>query len=146
MSIDLSLLPDEVRALIATQAATIARQQAEIDGQEARIALLRAQLAKLRRLQFGRSSEKLDAAIVQLELALEDLEEESGAKVVAQPPEPTQGDTGKAKPARRPLPPHLPRDVIEHATACVCQACGGMLRRWARTSPRCWTMCRPRFG
>ena len=63
MSIDLSLLPDEVRALFATQAATIARQQAELDGQQARIALLRAQLAKLRRLQFGRSSEKLDTAI-----------------------------------------------------------------------------------
>lgn len=44
VSIDLSLLPDEVRALIATQAATIARQQTKIDGQQARIALLRAQL------------------------------------------------------------------------------------------------------
>ena len=42
MPIDLSLLPDEVRALIAAQAATIARQQTEIDGQQARIALLRA--------------------------------------------------------------------------------------------------------
>ena len=115
-------------ALIATQAATIVRQQAELDGQQARIALLRAQLAKLRRLQFGRSSEKLDTAIAQLELALEDLEEESGAKAMAQPPEPTRGNTGKAKPARRPLPAHLPRDVVEHATACVCPACGGRLR------------------
>lgn len=130
MPIDLSLLPDEVRALIAAQAATIARQQTEIDGQEARIALLRAQLAKLRRLQFGRSSEKLDAAIAQLELALENLEEESGSKVVVQALESTRDDTGKTKPARRPLPAHLPRDVIEqHVTACVCPACGGTLRR-----------------
>lgn len=128
MSIDLSLLPDEVRALIATQAATIARQQTEIDGQQARIALLRAQLAKLRRLQFGRSSEKLDTAIVQLELALEDLEEESGAKAAAQPPVSADSERSKAKPARRPLPPHLPRDIIEHQAACVCPACGGTLR------------------
>ncbi len=128
MPIDLSLLPDEVRALIAAQAATIARQQTEIDGQQARIALLRAQLAKLRRLQFGRSSEKLDAAIAQLELALEDLEEESGAKAAAQPPVSADGELGKAKPARRPLPARLPRDVVEHATACVCPACGGTLR------------------
>ena len=89
------MLPDEVRALIAAQAATIARQQTEIDGQQARIALLPAQLAKLRRLQFGRSSEKLDTAIAKLELALEDLEEESGAKATAQPPEPTPDDTGR---------------------------------------------------
>ncbi len=128
MPIDLSLLPDEVRALIAVQAATIARQQTEIDGQQARIALLRAQLAKLRRLQFGRSSEKLDAAIAQLELALEDLEEESGAKGAAQASVSTDSELGKAKPARRPLPPHLPRDVIEHTTVCICSACGGTLR------------------
>src|ERR1700712_28280 len=118
VSIDLSLLPDEVRALIATQAATIARQQVELDGQQARIALLRVQLAKLRRLQFGRSSEKLDTAIRQLGLALEDLEEETGAKAAAQPLVSMRDDTSKAKPARRPLPDHLPRDVVEHATAC----------------------------
>ena len=122
------MLPDEVRTLIATQVTTIARQQAELDGQQARIAVLQAQLAKLRRLQFGRSSEKLDAAIAQLELALEDLEEETGTRIEAQPPACADSEIGKAKSARRPLPAHLPRDVIEHATACVCPACGGMLR------------------
>ena len=121
------MLPDEVRALIAAQAATIARQQAELDGHEARIALLRAQLAKLRRLPFGRSSEKFDTAIAQLELALEDLEEESGARAAAQPPA-SISDLGKAKPIRRPLPAHLPRDLIEHQAVCVCPACGGTLR------------------
>ena len=129
MTIDLSVLPDEVRALIASQAATIVRQQATLDGQAARIEQLRVQLAKLRRMQFGRSSEKLDAAITQLELALEDLEEEQGAQQAAthaaQPPD--APDT--AKPARRPLPDHLPRQVVEHATACACSACGGTLRR-----------------
>ena len=122
------MLPDEVRALIAAQAATIARQQAALDGQQARIVVLRAQLAKLRRLQFGRSSEKLDTAIAQLELALEDMEEEESVEAAAQPPEPTRDDTAKARPARRPLPAHLPRDVVEHAAACVCPACGGTLR------------------
>ena len=81
----LSVLPDEVRALIASQAATILRQQAALDGQAARIKQLRAQLAKLRRMQFGRSSERLDAAITQLELALEDLEEEQGVQGAANP-------------------------------------------------------------
>ena len=51
--------------------------------------LLRAQLAKLRRLQFGCSSEKLDAIIARLKLALEDLEEESSTRAAALPPAPT---------------------------------------------------------
>ena len=130
MAIDLSTLPDEVRALIAAQAATIARQQTELDGQQARIAQLRAQLAKLRRMQFGRSSEKLDTAIVQLELMLEDLEEDGGARSQSAPASaPCVEADGVAKPARRPLPAHLPRDVVEHATACACPKCGGTLRR-----------------
>ena len=40
---------------------------------------LKLQLAKLRRKQFGRSSEQLDAQIAQLELTLEDLEVRSAA-------------------------------------------------------------------
>ena len=128
MPIDLSILPDEVRALITAQAATIARQQAELDGQQARIALLRAQLAKLRQLQFGRSSEKLNTAIAQLELALEDLEEASGGEATAQLPASADSDPRKPRTARRPFPEHLPRDVTLHQAACVCPACGGTLR------------------
>jgi transposase len=128
VSVDLSALPDEIRTLIAAQAATIARQQVELEGHKARIEQLRAQLAKLRRMQFGRSSEKLDAAITQLELALEDLEEESGAKAIA---EPAIGPAAEvSRPTRRPLPDHLPRDVVEHVAACACPACGGALRRF----------------
>jgi uncharacterized protein involved in exopolysaccharide biosynthesis len=39
------------------------------------IAQYKAELHKLRRMQFGRSSEALDEQIHQLELKLEDLEE-----------------------------------------------------------------------
>ena len=71
------------------------------------------QLARLRRLQFGRSSEKLDATIAQLELLLEELEEArgaSGARRIRQPiAAPRRG-----KPVRRPLPEHLPREEIVH--------------------------------
>ena len=76
-----------------------------------------------------RSSEKLDAAITQLELALEDLEEEQGAQEAATPAAEPPDAPGHARPARRPLPDHLPRHVVEHATACECPACGGTLRR-----------------
>ena len=80
-------------------------------------------------MQFGRSSEKLDAVITQLELALEDLEEEQGAQEAAIPAAEPSAVPGYARPARRPLPEHLPRHVVEHATACECPACGGTLRR-----------------
>ena len=132
MPIDLSTLPDDLdalRALIAAQAATIACQQVELDGQRSRIEQLRVQLARLRHMQFGRSSEKLDTAIAQLELTLEDLEEESGTKAVLPPLPETSDATAATRPARRPLPGHLPRDVVEHAAACACPACGGALRR-----------------
>jgi transposase len=29
----------------------------------------------------------------------------------------------------RPLPEHMPRDVVEYAAACASPACGGTLRR-----------------
>ena len=132
MAIDLSVLPDEVRALIASQAATILRQQAALDGQAARIEQLRAQLAKLRRMQFGRSSEKLDAAITQLELALEDLEEEQGVQEAAIPAAEPSAALGYARPARRSLPEHLPRHVVEHATACDARPVAAPCGAWAR--------------
>src|SRR6478609_6331007 len=90
VALDLSALPDEVRALIAMQAATIAR--------------LQAQLAKLRRMYFGRSSERLASSIAQLELALEGLEEQQTLTELndAAPAAPIIG-VDVRKPARRPL-------------------------------------------
>lgn len=35
----------------------------------------------------------------------------------------------KQKPARRPLPEHLPREEVRHPVACACPHCGGALRR-----------------
>jgi transposase len=116
VALDLSALPAEVRTLIAMQAATIAR--------------LQAQLAKLRRMHFGRSSERLVTSIAQLELALEELEEQ---QAVIQPQDAPLAVPASAptvlKPARRPLPEHLPRETITHPTACACPHCGGELRR-----------------
>jgi transposase len=69
-------------------------------------------------MHFGRSSEQLASSIAQIELALEDLEEQ---QVLTRPddaaPEaPVIGDN-VLKPARRPLPEHLPRETINHPTA-----------------------------
>src|SRR5271154_7071543 len=70
----------ELRALLAEREAELATARAELTGARILIEQYKAQLAKLRRMQFGRSSETLDAQIHQLELMLEDLEEGEAAR------------------------------------------------------------------
>lgn len=129
MDLDPALLPDDAGALRAI----VLAQHAEIAGQREIIGRLRLQLARLRRARFGRSSERVAAETDQIELALEDLEADAPV------PPPPPGDDGaeggerrleRRKPARRPLPEHLPRETVEHgADTCACPACGGSLRR-----------------
>lgn len=133
MALDISTLPEEARTLIAAQAATIARQRTELSERRDQLARLQAQLAKLRRMHFGRASERLHAEITQLELALVKLEEQDTARPEEPVTPPTTAGADVLKPARRPLPDHLPRDVVTHATACACPHCGGQLRRLGRT-------------
>jgi transposase len=81
-------------------------------------------IAKLKRLQFGRHSEKLDREIEQLELRLEELQVSAvpAARVTAEKPTPQV-------PGRRALPQHLPRTRVEHMPACACPDCGVAMRK-----------------
>jgi transposase len=67
-----------LRVRLAATEADLVSVRAELTGAKLLNEQYKAQLAKLRRMQFGRSSEKLDAEIHQLELKLEDLEETEG--------------------------------------------------------------------
>ena len=69
---------------------------------------LKLQLAKLRRMQFGRKSEKLDRQIEQLETRLEDLLAEEGEKPDREAA--SEIPATKQRSSRQPLPAHLPRD------------------------------------
>jgi transposase len=40
-----------------------------------------------------------------------------------------EGAAEAQKPARRPLPTHLPREEVRHRAAHACPSCGGVLRR-----------------
>lgn len=62
----------ELRAVLAEREAELAVARAELTGARLRIEQYQAQLARLRRMQFGRSSERLDAQIEQLELIVVD--------------------------------------------------------------------------
>jgi transposase len=115
-----------LRAQLAEREAELASARAELTGAHLLIEQYKAQLHKLRRTQFGRSSEALDAQIQQLELRLEDLEESEAARQGASKsaarstPRPE-----RRQPVRRPLPEHLPREDIVHAAGDVCPGCGG---------------------
>jgi len=116
----------ELRALLAEREAELAVARAELTGARLRIEQYQAQLAKLRRMQFGRSSEKLDAQITQLELMLEDLEEGEAARMApAAKREPDPSGRERRQPVRRPLPDHLPREEVVHHPGSVCPSCGG---------------------
>jgi len=102
-------------------------QRAEILSRDVLIEKMRMELARLKRRQFGRSSEQLDQQIAQLELTLEELEA-SEAQIATPALLPVAAPRERQRPVRRPLPEHLPRETLVHATACRCTACGGELR------------------
>lgn len=116
------LNPNELKALIISQHELIASRDSEIEQ-------LKLLIAKLRRMQFGRKSEKLERQIEQLELRLEALQM-NDAETVAALPKPMANVEGVARPARRPLPVHLPREVRTHLPKQeACPDCGGALRK-----------------
>src|SRR6201997_231816 len=121
-------LPDDIAALkqiIAdlTRDAVVA---------QAEIAKLKFQLARYRRAEFGKSSEKLARDIAQLELAIETVETDQAERLAAKPPAVVamiEAAAETQRPARRPLPEHLPREALIHPAPCTCPSCGGALRK-----------------
>src|ERR1700755_257711 len=98
---------------------------------QAEIAWLKFQLTVDRRAEFGRSSEKLAREVEQLELALEALETDQAERLAAAAPAAIETAAEAQKPARRPLPEHLPREDQRHPAPCTCPSCGGALRKIA---------------
>lgn len=117
----MSDLPDDVEILkqiVIEQRARLLTDRLQIE--QLKLQLAKLQLAKLRRMQFGRSSEQLDAQIEQLELTLEELEEREATVS----PAITEVLPERVRPARRALPESLPRETHVHATAGNCPECG----------------------
>ena len=87
------------------------------------------QLAVLWRARFGRSSEKLGGDIEQLELLIGELEEERAEDEACAEAAGSAGHQVRTRerrqPVRKPLPPHLPREVVTHDPPCRCPGCGG---------------------
>jgi len=138
---DLNVLPaEELRALILAQHEQLVSAedkltttQEQLLSREREIEHLKLLLAKLHRMQFGRKSEKLAGQIEQLELRLEELESNRSERE-STPPEaasvPAGSTASAAKPSRRALPDHLPRQTRTHVPKeTVCPQCQGELRK-----------------
>jgi len=125
------LVSTHEQLLSTTDQLTAAQEQ--LQSREREIEHLKLLLAKLHRMQFGRKSEKLARQIEQLELRLEELEanrSETEPKVVEAPPIRPSSTAAGAKPTRRALPDHLPREIRRHEPKeTVCPQCQGELRR-----------------
>src|SRR5580700_9523744 len=142
MSLTADSLPDDVATLKAMLiAADAARLAAEVKAQNAEaeakarallIEQMKFTIAKLRHEQYGQSSER-GAILEQLELHLADLEEDASeaetqarlaAAAAAAAKIQVEGFRRK-RPARRPLPEHLPRERVVHPAPSSCPCCGG---------------------
>jgi transposase len=116
------------RKQITTQQQEILSQREQLASRDAEIGHLQLLIAKLRRMQFGRSSEKLNRQIEQLELRLGELE--ASRTIEVESLEPIAAVPAMARPVRRPLPAHLPREVREYLPKQeTCPDCGGKLKR-----------------
>jgi len=139
--------PDALRRFAVDLQVELARKDIEITARDAEIYAktlhiekLKMQLAVLRRARFGRSSEKLDREIEQLELLIGDLEEEAAEEDaragVADPAglddpddetQATRPPRRRKRPRRAKLPEHLPRETVTHEPACTCPGCGSTI-------------------
>ncbi len=106
--------------------------QAEAKQHALLIEKLKFTIAKLRHERFGQSSER-GAILDQLELQLADLEEnaaetQAADQMAAAAAKVVRGFE-RGKPARRPLPEHLPRERIVYPSPSTCPCCGGVMHK-----------------
>jgi len=126
-------LPDLDALDIAALKALVLQQHEQhlqaLLSQAQQIEHLKLVIEKLRRMMFGAKSERTARQIEQLELKLEELEAAQAADAGAELSVPET--ELKSKPYRKPLPEHLPREVVTHLPESdSCPDCGGALRQF----------------
>ena len=121
-----ALAASEARA--ASAEADLAQVRAVVTTSEAMIRHLKLEIAKMRREQYGQSSERRARLIDQMELQLEELEADATEDEIAAERVAAKITNVSAferrRPARKPFPEHLPRErlIIEAPAHCAC--CG----------------------
>jgi transposase len=131
-------LPDDpaaLKAIILSQRAEALRMAASVRAYEALIQALKIRIAKLKKQQFGPSSEKIEREIDQLQLALEDLEVAMATVEAVSAPTgaaaTTKAPADRVEPRRRGKPriaAATPRERVVLDPGERCPDCGGALR------------------
>jgi transposase len=130
--------PEALKALVMAKHSESMEQHRELISNTHEIEHLKLVIEKYRRMIFGRKSEKLTGELEQLEFRLEELETAQAAEEAAQaraeaaqPPATPAASKRRSRPARKPLPEDLPREVVTHLPAHnSCPDCGGALRKF----------------
>ncbi|TXL75469.1 IS66 family transposase [Vineibacter terrae] len=120
-----------MREALVVAEARAAAAESEAKLRALQIEQLKHTIAKLRHERFGQSSER-SAVLAQLELQLSELQAdasqaEAEAEVAAERAQVAVRSLARARPARRPLPEHLPRERVVYPVPEACPCCGGRL-------------------
>ena len=130
--------PDDIaalRAALAAEQSARCEAEARASGAEAMVAHLKLLIAKMRHDRFGASSERGRKLLDQMELELEELEAAASEDEAAAVPGDANAarDVGRRRPARGPLPAHLPRERVVLPSPSACPCCGGHLAKLGET-------------
>jgi transposase len=119
-----------LEAELENQRKILSEQGRELLSRSEQIEHLKLMIEKLRRAMFGRKSEKIVVQLEQLELHLEELESAQAEMETAIEAVSPAAEV-KPRSPRKPLPEHLPREVVTHLPqGDCCASCGGALRQF----------------
>jgi transposase len=122
---DVGTLPDLDRLDNEALKALVVEQREQVEH-------LKLIVEKFRRMIFGAKSEKAVIQVEQFELQLEETEtEQAAAEEDSEAPALEAEPVLKSRPSRKPLPAHLPREIVtHHPKQDCCPDCGGSLRNF----------------
>jgi transposase len=125
-------LPDLDQLDIEALKMLIVAQRESLASHTQQVEHLKLVIEKLRRMIFGAKSEKVIVQVEQFELQLEDAETEQAAvEEKYESPASEAKPQSQSRPSRKPLPAHLPREVVTHMPEQnCCPDCGGALRNF----------------
>lgn len=135
-----SMSTDVLLQKIDTLTQGVAQRDVELKTLRLTIEKLKMELTYLKRMRYGRSSEKMDNPDLQLELLsaalapLQPVVESLGSNVTDLDDARKKRNAKSKRPMLRQLPEHLPREEIIHTDSldCTCSACGAGLREIGR--------------
>ena len=119
---------DSARAEVEALRAALAAAEAKVSDAQVQIAALKLMIEKLRRVLYGRRSERKERLLGQLELELDELTARAAEDELMTETATERTPEAKAferrRPSRKPFPEHLPRERVVVPSPSSCTCCG----------------------